>query len=128
MFLATGTVMRWNQTFALRQRSGADFTHRWFAFALLAVTIGHILMALARPESMRGILKGRVSAKWAHHEHPRWYAEVTEAGGVTEAGKVANVGAARVNVAQPTKSADGEHGSDTNGTDENGWERVGPSA
>ncbi len=73
----TGTFLRFPTVFALHWRSGADFTHRWFAFALLLVTFGHILIALSRPASLRGMVTGRVPRAWARHEHPRWYAEVT---------------------------------------------------
>ena len=72
----TGIVMRFPSVFADRWRTGADFTHRWFAIALLCTITGHILMSITRPEAMRGILTGRVRASWARHEHPRWAAEV----------------------------------------------------
>ncbi len=76
IFPITGTVMRWANVFPLWMRSGADFTHSWFAIFLFMATVGHITMALSRPESMRGILRGKVSAHWAKHEHPRWHAEM----------------------------------------------------
>ena len=78
VFPITGTVMRWATVFPLWMRRGADFTHSWFGIFVLVVTVGHIMMALARPESMRGMLSGRVSAQWAKHEHPRWYAEMVQ--------------------------------------------------
>ncbi len=76
VFPVTGTAMRWANIFPLWMRRGADFTHSWFAIAVLAITIGHIMMALARPEAMRAILRGDVSDQWAAHEHPRWHAEM----------------------------------------------------
>ncbi len=72
----TGTFLRWPAYFPHSSVSGADFTHRWFALAILAVTIGHILMAVSRPASLRGMVTGRVPRNWARREHPRWYAEV----------------------------------------------------
>ncbi len=79
VFPVTGTAMRWANVFPLWMRRGADFTHSWFAIFLLAVILGHILMAITRPEPMRAILRGTVDAKWAQHEHPRWHAEMTTA-------------------------------------------------
>jgi formate dehydrogenase subunit gamma len=79
VFPVTGTVMRWANTFPEWMRTGADFTHVWFAIFLLVVTIGHITMAATRPMAMRAITTGTVDAAWARHEHPRWYAEMRAA-------------------------------------------------
>jgi formate dehydrogenase subunit gamma len=76
----TGTPLRWPSYFSHTIVSGADFTHRWFAFAILLVTVGHIVMAAARPSSLRGMVTGKVAPEWARHEHPRWYQEVRETG------------------------------------------------
>ena len=78
VFLATGIVLRWHERFPLWQRTGADFTHRWFSIVLAIVTVGHILMAMFRPQAMRGIIQGRVRSSWASAHHPRWYAEVSD--------------------------------------------------
>ncbi len=74
---ASGTFLRWPAYFPHSFVNGADFTHRWFALAILVVTVGHILMALARPASLRGMITGKVPRAWAREEHPRWYAEMT---------------------------------------------------
>jgi formate dehydrogenase subunit gamma len=79
VFPITGTAMRWANVFPLWMRRGADFTHSWFAIALFPIVVGHIVMALARPEAMQAILNGHVDPAWAAHEHPRWHAEMTEA-------------------------------------------------
>jgi formate dehydrogenase subunit gamma len=85
VFPITGTAMRWANVFPLWMRRGADFTHSWFAIFLLVITIGHIVMALARPQAMRAILRGDVDAQWAAHEHPRWHAEMTAIAAATDA-------------------------------------------
>ncbi|HEY1737434.1 MAG TPA: cytochrome b/b6 domain-containing protein [Acidimicrobiia bacterium] len=74
---ATGTFLRWPAYFPHSFVDGADFTHRWFALAILIVTVGHIAMALSRPSSLRGMFTGKVPENWARSEHPRWHAEVT---------------------------------------------------
>jgi formate dehydrogenase subunit gamma len=80
----TGTFLRWPSYFPEYWRFGADFTHRWFALAILVVTIGHIAMALSRPKSLRGMVSGKVSPEWARDEHPRWWAEVAQTGSARE--------------------------------------------
>lgn len=79
VFPITGTAMRWANVFPLWMRRGADFTHSWFAIALFVIVLGHIFMALARPEAMRAIIKGHVDPAWAAREHPRWHAEMSAA-------------------------------------------------
>ncbi len=72
---ATGSMMKWNEPFSTDLRNGATFVHDWFAYAIFAVVFGHIVMALKDRESMRGITYGTVSAEWARHHRPAWYAE-----------------------------------------------------
>ncbi len=72
---ATGSMMKWNQPFSTDLRNGATFVHDWFAYAIFAVVFGHIVMALKDRESIRGITYGTVSAEWARHHRPAWYAE-----------------------------------------------------
>lgn len=77
VMFVTGMLMRFPDLASLRWRTGADFTHRWFAFGLLALIVGHIAVSLAHPEAMRGIIRGTVRAVWAERHHPRWFAEVS---------------------------------------------------
>jgi len=73
---ATGSIMKWNQSFSTDLRTGADFVHGWFAlFAGIAV-LGHIVMALRDTEALRGMVGGTVSAEWARHHRPAWFGEV----------------------------------------------------
>jgi formate dehydrogenase subunit gamma len=87
----TGVFLRFTKTFAFTWRSGADFTHRWFAFVILFVTIGHIVFAISRPESLRGMSTGKVPTDWARREHPRWHAEMT-APAIDGSGRAAGAG------------------------------------
>jgi formate dehydrogenase gamma subunit len=81
VMVVTGLLMRYPDLAPLRLRTGADVTHRWFALGLLALVVGHVVVSLAHPEAMRGIVTGRVRASWARSHHPRWFAEVeTETG------------------------------------------------
>jgi formate dehydrogenase subunit gamma len=73
----TGLMLKFPDPFPNTWRRGATATHDWFAFGLLLAIVGHILFALSDRDALRGMVRGRVRAKWARRERPRWYAEVT---------------------------------------------------
>jgi formate dehydrogenase subunit gamma len=72
VMLATGSIMRWFEPFPLSWRTGATFVHDWTAIATWLVVAGHILFALSQPQSLRGMVTGRVARWWAEDHHPRW--------------------------------------------------------
>jgi formate dehydrogenase subunit gamma len=74
--VVTGVVMRWYEPFDIRYRTGATFVHDWTAIATWVIVAGHIVMALTDPGSLRGMLTGRVTRRWAEDRHPRWAAEM----------------------------------------------------
>jgi formate dehydrogenase subunit gamma len=74
IMVATGSIMRWPDPFALSYRTGATFVHDWTAIATWVVVAGHVLIALNDPGSLRGMLTGRVTRSWAERRHPRWAA------------------------------------------------------
>jgi formate dehydrogenase gamma subunit len=74
IMVVTGSIMRWPDPFALSYRTGATFVHDWTAIATWVVVAGHLLIALADPGSLRGMLTGRVTHSWAERRHPRWAA------------------------------------------------------
>jgi formate dehydrogenase subunit gamma len=73
--LATGSIMRWFEPFPLPWRTGATFVHDWTAIATWVVVTGHILVALSKPASLRAMVSGRMSRRWAQRHHPRWAEE-----------------------------------------------------
>jgi formate dehydrogenase subunit gamma len=75
--LATGIVLKWFQFFPVSWRMGATFVHDVLAFAIFVVVIGHIIFALAHPESMRSMVKGWVTEGWAARHAPAWLREET---------------------------------------------------
>jgi formate dehydrogenase subunit gamma len=77
IMVATGSIMRWNEPFDITYRTGATFVHDWTAIATWFVVAGHIAFALSDAGSLRGMLTGRVTRRWAQDHHPRWAAEVT---------------------------------------------------
>jgi formate dehydrogenase subunit gamma len=81
VMLATGIIMRWFKPFPLDWRTGAQFVHDWFAIGVLIAVFGHIVLALADGEALRGMTKGSVSSTWAREKRPRWYEEVLETSG-----------------------------------------------
>ncbi len=75
VMLATGFVLKWFGFFPVSWRTGATFVHDVLALAIFIVVIGHILFALAHPESLRSMLKGWVSEAWAARNAPGWLKE-----------------------------------------------------
>lgn len=89
--LATGLVLRFFSPFPLSWRTGATFIHDWTALALGLGIAAHVMLALADPDALRGMVSGRVSASWARRKRPRWYDEAS-AGGEQEAERPAHDG------------------------------------
>jgi formate dehydrogenase subunit gamma len=77
LMLGTGVVLKWFSLFSLSTRTGATFVHDWVALAIWVVVAAHVLLALRDPIAMRGMLRGRVTARWARKLRPRWYEEQT---------------------------------------------------
>jgi formate dehydrogenase subunit gamma len=75
VFLATGIVMKWFGLFPVSWRTGATFVHEVLAFVIVAVVIGHILMALTHREALRSMVRGWVTFAWAQRHAPRWARE-----------------------------------------------------
>ena len=80
VMLGTGSIMRWFEPFPDDWRTGATFVHDWFFLALVVVITGHILFALADPQSLRAIVRGWVTEHWARSKAPVWFEEVTSSG------------------------------------------------
>lgn len=74
--LATGLVLRFFSPFPLAWRTGATFIHDWTALALGLAIIGHVWLAMADPDALRGMVSGKVPVWWARQKRPRWYDEV----------------------------------------------------
>ncbi|MFE8964663.1 cytochrome b/b6 domain-containing protein [Streptomyces iakyrus] len=72
VMLGTGLIMWFTHLTPLLWRTSATFVHDWLALTIGIVLAGHIGMALADPESRRGMRTGRVSRTWAEREHPLW--------------------------------------------------------
>ena len=75
VMLATGAMLKWFRFFPVDWRTGATFVHDVFAFAIFFVVAGHVLFALAHPESFRSMIKGWVTQAWAARHAPGWLAE-----------------------------------------------------
>jgi formate dehydrogenase subunit gamma len=76
--LATGLVLRFFDPFPLAWRTGATFVHDWTALALGLAITGHVALALADPDALRGMTSGTVPPRWAREKRPRWYEEISE--------------------------------------------------
>lgn len=72
VMLATGLLMWFTSLAPLVWRTSATFVHDWLSLAIGIVLFGHIGMALADPESRRGMRTGSVERPWAQREHPLW--------------------------------------------------------
>lgn len=75
VMLATGAILKWFRFFPVDWRTGATFVHDVFAFAIFIVVAGHVLFALAHPESLRSMIRGWVTQTWAARHAPGWLAE-----------------------------------------------------
>jgi formate dehydrogenase subunit gamma len=73
----TGLMLRFPEPWSVDLRTGATFVHDWFAIGVAVAIAGHILFALRDPVALRGMLRGRVPARWARYTHPRWFEDVT---------------------------------------------------
>jgi len=76
VMLATGSIMRWYKPWPLRWRTGATFVHDWIAIALFCAITGHVIMAVGDPDSLRSMVGGRISRRWARHHAPLWLEEL----------------------------------------------------
>ncbi|MDA8292209.1 MAG: cytochrome b/b6 domain-containing protein [Actinomycetota bacterium] len=75
VMLASGAVLRWFRPFPLGFRTGATFVHDVLATAIVVAIVGHVLVALAHPSSLRSMVTGRVSTGWARRHAPAWLEE-----------------------------------------------------
>jgi formate dehydrogenase subunit gamma len=81
VMLASGSIMRWFEPFPLEWRTGATFVHDWTAIATWLIVAGHIVFALADSGSLRSMITGQVTRRWAEDRHPQWSSEVKWTGG-----------------------------------------------
>ncbi|HUY16044.1 MAG TPA: cytochrome b/b6 domain-containing protein [Acidimicrobiales bacterium] len=75
VMLVTGSMLQWFRFFSVSLRQGATFVHDLAAFAIFAVVIGHICVAITHRDSLRSIFRGWVSEQWAATHAPRWLRE-----------------------------------------------------
>jgi len=79
VMMLTGSVMRFANHWPIAWRTGATFVHDWAAYAILAVVLGHIYMAVRDPYALGGMRTGYVPTSWANREHGAWAAQASEA-------------------------------------------------
>lgn len=75
VMLGTGLLMWLTHLAPPSLRPGATFVHDWLAWAVAAVTAGHIWMAVRDPQARLGMRTGLVDRGWAVREHPHWEQE-----------------------------------------------------
>lgn len=75
VMMLTGSVMRFANHWPINWRTGATFVHDWTAYAILAVVVGHIYLALRDPHALAGMRTGYVPIAWAAREHSAWATE-----------------------------------------------------
>ena len=68
--LATGLVLRFFSPFPLSWRTGATFVHDWTALALGLAVTGHVWLALADPDALRGMVSGTRAGRVGPPEAP----------------------------------------------------------
>ena len=72
VMLVTGSMLQWFRFFAPSLRTGATFVHDIGTFAVVAVIVGHIFMALTHADSLKSMFDGYVTRKWASEHAPAW--------------------------------------------------------
>lgn len=77
VMVLTGLVMTFPGVGPLSWATGATFVHDVVTVGLGSLVLGHTVMALAHPETLRGMLTGRVRASWAQRALPGWAAAVS---------------------------------------------------
>ncbi len=75
VLLVTGVLLKWFSLVPVSWRTGATLVHDVFAWLLVVVIIGHIVMALTHREALSSMIRGGVSESWATRHAPRWLAE-----------------------------------------------------
>ncbi len=77
VMLGTGIMLKWFSLFPDDYLTGATFVHDWFAFGIWLAVGGHVFLALRDPVALGGMLRGRVTARWARTKRPVWYEDET---------------------------------------------------
>lgn len=75
VMLVTGAMLQWFRFFPVSWRLGATLVHDAFAYAIVFVVVGHIVVAVTHRDALRAIFKGWVSRDWAVHHASRWINE-----------------------------------------------------
>lgn len=75
VMFGTGGMLQWFRFFSVPLREGATFVHDSFALAVVVVIVGHIYMALTHRDSLRSMVTGTVSQRWASQHAPQWLHE-----------------------------------------------------
>jgi len=82
LLLVTTGFLFWRPWFAHLLPIGvvrfATLLHAVAAMGLILIIIGHIYMAIWTTWSVRAMVRGWVTTRWARHHHPAWYREVTK--------------------------------------------------
>jgi len=70
----TGLILWSGRLVTYRIQEPAYEIHFLIALAVSVVALGHTVVALTHPGSLRGIIAGRVSEQWASRHHAEWAA------------------------------------------------------
>lgn len=75
IMVSTGSIMHWFNPFPLSWRTGATFVHDVVAWAIFVVVAGHITLAVTHRDSLRSMIRGWVTERWAKENAPAWFDE-----------------------------------------------------
>jgi len=76
VMLVTGVLMRFAPASWINWQQGATLVHDVGFLAVAVAVIGHIYIAMSRPEQLKSIFTGYVDRKWASRNNPAWLDEV----------------------------------------------------
>lgn len=72
VMIGTGIVMRWSPPFPNDWAQGATLAHDTIYLVLTVLVLGHVSVALGRPEQLKSMFTGRISRAWAERHAPGW--------------------------------------------------------
>ncbi|MGO9558973.1 MAG: cytochrome b/b6 domain-containing protein [Acidimicrobiales bacterium] len=72
VMIGTGIVMRWSPPFPNWWAQGATLAHDTIYLVLTVLVLGHVVMALSRPEQLKSMFTGQISRAWAERNAPGW--------------------------------------------------------
>lgn len=80
VMLVTGVLMRFAPSSWISWQQGATLVHDVGFLAVAVAVLGHIYIAMSRPEQLKSMFTGFIDRKWAARNNPAWLDELDSQG------------------------------------------------